>query len=175
VAKRVDSYWELVKPIFSEVNTEDPGSYFESIASLPRPIVLLYATHLCLSEVFNGGFLQFFWNSTGLMAPEAIEGFTVVGMPRLAAVVSQATALLGSPYPRDRDDRWDALLVASGKNEAELEAIFEKAENFYLAFQEATTALSLSDLDTQAWQLARTENGDFQDAATRYARNFANV
>jgi len=29
-------------------------------------MLLLYAAHFCLSEVHNGGFLQLFWNSTGI-------------------------------------------------------------------------------------------------------------
>lgn len=172
MAKILNSYWELVEPIFSDINTEGAASYFASIVAVPRPVLLLYAAHFCIAEVFNGGLLQFFWNSTGVIAPEAIEGLVAVGMPRLAAVLSHATMLLGSPYPRDRDDRWDALLVASGKSASELESIFEKAVNLYLAFQEATLPLSLDELNKEAWELARTENDGFQDAATRYAKRF---
>jgi hypothetical protein len=119
----------------------------------------------------NGGFLQFFWNSTGILAPEAIEGFNAIGMPNLASIVSEATRFLGAPFPRSRDDRWDALLSASDRNEEELEAIFKNNTNFYLAFVEATKGLNLDLLDKKAWALSQTENGDFGNAATKFAQN----
>jgi len=65
---------------------------------------LLYAAHFCLSEVHNGGFLQLFWNSTGVLVPEAIEGYQALGMPKLAATFASAAGVLGSAYPRDREE-----------------------------------------------------------------------
>jgi hypothetical protein len=39
-----------------------PREFAESIAEVPRPGVLLFAAHISLAEVHNGGFLQLFWN-----------------------------------------------------------------------------------------------------------------
>ncbi len=164
-------YWELVEPLFASVSVEDLGSYEISIQNVPRSHLLLFAAHFCLSEVHNGGFLQFFWNSTGLLAPEAIEAFKAIGMPRLASVLAKAAAPLGSPYPRVREDRWDALLVASGRSVEELEEIFRAQSNLHLAFEEATVPLNFEELNRQAWQLAEAENGDFGNAATQYAND----
>jgi Domain of unknown function (DUF4375) len=170
----IDSYWELVEPVFTKIDIDSPASFFASIADVPRPVLLLYAAHFCLSEVHNGGFLQFFKNSTGLITPEAIEGFDAIGMQMLASVVRAAADPLGVPYPRERDSRWDALLVASGRSEEQLKDIFEKAKNLYLAFVKATETLPLDQLSRQAWVLAETESGGFQDAATRYAQGIVN-
>ena len=175
MAEATNSYWNLVEPVFASIDITDSESFVVSTAALPREVVLLHATHFCLSEVHNGGLLQFFWNSTGLIAPEAIAGFIALGMPRIAALVRTAADALGSPYPRDRDSRWDALLQASGRSMRDLKKIFEKNENLYLAFEEATEPLGYLAMNRHAWDLAKSENGGFQEAATRFARSFSRV
>jgi hypothetical protein len=169
------SYWELIEPLFSTIDTGNGPEAFASSASRePRPAVLLYAAHICLAEVHNGGFLQLFWNCAGVLVPEAVTGFTTIGMPTMSALLTDAMLPLGSPYPRDRDQRWDALLMASGRTGRELKRVFKKAENLYLGFVEATKALPFDSLSEQFWHLAKTENGGFQDAATRYAHSVLN-
>ena len=126
---------------------------------------------MCLAEVHNGGTLQLFWNSSGMLVPEGIEGFKVIEMPTMASLLENAAKPLGSPYPRDRDDRWDAMLSASGYSKRRLKSMFKKQENLYLAFYEATEKLHFDKLDQQIWKCAKTENGGFQEAATRYAQS----
>jgi hypothetical protein len=162
-------YWELIEPLFDIVDIDSPEAFFASIQGLNPLTVNLFAAHFCLSEVHNGGFLQFFLNSTGILAQGAIEGLRAIGMPQLAAVVAEASALLGSPYPRDRNERREALLAASGRSEAELQAIFKEASNSYLAFVKATKPFNFKVLNAKAWQLAEEENGDFGNAATACA------
>lgn len=178
MAEELRSYWDLVEPMFQHVDTTDVAKYSKSAEVIPHPVLLLFAAHFCLSEVHNGGLLQFFWNSTGILAPEAIEGFETIGMPELASLVRAAAAPLGSPYPRDRDERWDAMLAATEKSEAELTAIFkeknkvDERKGFYLGFVSATDELGFDELTEQVLELAKSENGGFQEAASRYARRF---
>jgi hypothetical protein len=121
MAESAHSYWDLIEPVLDEINIYDgEANFLKSIQPISRPLVLLYAAHFCQSEVCNGGFLQFFKNSTGVLCPEAIEGFKLIGMPQLASVIETAAALLGSPYPRDREARSNALLAASRLEENEL-------------------------------------------------------
>jgi hypothetical protein len=157
------------------IDFSDHESYSSSVANLPRSIVLLYAAHFFLAEVHNGGFLQFFWNSTGLIAPEAVEGFMAIGMPQLAALLKTTAAPLGSPYPRDRNSRWDALLMASGRSQRELKQIFKRTPNMYLAFAEATKPLLFDEQNRLVWELAESENGGFQEAATRYSQSLDSI
>lgn len=170
--KPINSYWDLLEPQFKYINIyEDPQDYFNSCQKVSRLIVLLYATHMCASEVHNGGFLQLFWNNTGVAVPEALEGYRVMGMSDLAALLESAAKLLGEPYPRGRDDRWDALLVASGRTSEELKAIFDRNDNLYSAFLDATKSLNFVPLDEQFWNLASNEAGGYGEAATKYARS----
>jgi len=46
----------------------------------PLGIQHLYCGHRCQSEVTNGGLYQFFSNTTGLLAPEALFGFREIGL-----------------------------------------------------------------------------------------------
>jgi len=89
----------------------------------------------------------------------------------MASLLEAAALCLGTPYPRKRDDRWDALLVASGQTSRELKETFEKQSNLYLAFAEATKGLPFDSLDKQFWAAAKTENGGFEAAATHYAQS----
>jgi hypothetical protein len=173
----IRSYWDAVEPYYKSINIYgNPAEFATSTAEIPRYVVLLYAAHMCQSEVFNGGFLQLFWNSTGILVPEAIESFKHIGMPELASLVNEAAALVGNPYPREREERWDALLAATGRNEMEMEQIFDKyaalgkPESLYQAFAEATKDLPLDALDRRFWETVKTENSGFEDAATRFAQ-----
>ncbi len=136
-------YWDAVEPFMEVPNIYDgPDTFLSTFAKVPRPIGLVYAAHFCLSEVHNGGFLQFFKNSTGVLAPEALEGFRLIGMPELASVMKTAMDVLGPEYPRDREARWGAILTASPLSTEEIEGIFKEAKNLYLAFAKARCTTS---------------------------------
>ena len=50
----------------------------------------VYATWITEAEVYNGGFNQYFFNSTGLLAPAAAEGYAAIGSPERALIVQTA-------------------------------------------------------------------------------------
>ncbi len=79
--------------------------WLESIQSAPREAALLYSLHWLHLEVYNGGFWQYFYNSTGTSYPEASEGFTAIGMKDVASVVDRAAAKLGAPFPFETNRR----------------------------------------------------------------------
>ena len=106
----------------------------------------MFAAHFCQSEVCNGGFDQFFWNSTGVLAPEAVEGFRQIGQSQVAALVESAMELLGSPYPRDRDERQERLSHVPKP--------------------------SLDSLDQKFFSLIESEAGGFEKAADRLLETF---
>jgi len=164
------SYWELLEPIFESINIyEGPEAYAASIAELPRRCVMLYAMHMSLAEIYNGEFLQLFWNNTGIVVPDAVEGFALIEMPKASALLTRAAGLLGDSYPLNREDRWDALLAGSGLGEAALKASFAGVKNLYLGFQKATEALPFAEMMDELLELAEEENGGFQRAATAFA------
>ncbi|HYV66844.1 MAG TPA: DUF4375 domain-containing protein, partial [Myxococcales bacterium] len=61
-------------------------------------------------EVFNGGFDQYFFNSSGDRAREALAGLELIGAKRTASVVRRAVGLFGPMGPsRERSARWQQM------------------------------------------------------------------
>jgi hypothetical protein len=96
-----EPYWKEVEPIWEDVNIHSGAEPFKkSFRAVRREAGLLIAAVWCQSEVCNGGLGQFFGNSTGVLAPEAVEGFRALGQPQIADLLVQAMGLMGQPYER---------------------------------------------------------------------------
>jgi len=144
------AYWKLIDPIWHKV------SFYKTWGILQRDFTKislkqknLYAVHWADSEICNGGFDQLFENSTGMLGPEAVEGYRAIGMQQCAELVNQACLMLGVPYPRERAERQKrlAILIAS---HPEGRDIFD-------------------ELEKQYYRLKYEESGGLETAADRYA------
>ncbi len=139
-----EQWWGLAEPICNEMEIhEGPEEFARRFARVPRPAGLLYAAHFCQSEVCNGGLFQFFSNSTGVLAPEAIEGFKAIGQDIVAEAIQEACCLFGEPFPRERLLRQSKL--------------------------KAIDSLLLNSLDKKFYENIASENGGFEAAADSYA------
>jgi hypothetical protein len=139
-----EDYWKIIEPIWNEINIYDGTEVFlDTYSKAPREAALLYAAHFCQSEICNGGFSQFFNNSAGVLAPEAVQGFRVIGQSGIATLIENAMLPLGTPYLRDRDQRQLAL--------------------------EGLPPQAFDNLDEQFFALIETEAGGFEVAANRFA------
>lgn len=108
------SYWDHIETACQETCIYNGGVIFcREFARLPAHIGDILAAHWILSEVANGGLHQFFLNSTGVLAPEAAQGFEHMGLPQVADLIRQAMAHFGSTYPRDQHHR-EAFLDSHG-------------------------------------------------------------
>jgi len=72
------------------------------VKSWTKGLQMVWATQLVDDEVNNGGFNQYFFNSSGQFAMEAIEGFELIGAHERAALVSRAVDQLFRDAPRLR-------------------------------------------------------------------------
>jgi hypothetical protein len=139
-----DLPWSLIEPICKEIDIyEGPEEFARTFARVPKPAGLLYATLFCEQEICNGGFNQFFWNSTGVLAPEAVEGFKAIGQNSIAGIIQEACSLFGDTFPRDRSLR-----------QSKLQTIDRQL---------------LKSLDKRFYGMINTENDGFATAADRYA------
>ena len=144
----MSDYWDVVEPFWEAINIYDgPELFLRTVNAVPPLSRLMFAAHFCQSEIPNGGFNQFFWNSAGVLAPETVEGFREIGQLEVATLIEAAMDLLGTPYPRDREERQARLSQAS---EGALDSLDEK----FFAFIE-------------------TEAGGFDEAADRYVERMA--
>jgi len=155
-----ERYWSILEPFWDSIDIDSAESFDRTFKSVPRSVGLLYAAHFCQSEVCNGGFTQFFWNSTGVLAPEAVEGFAVIGQRDVSGVVRRAMSLLGWQYERDRAARWVALRrVDTRKDEQTAPAEpggYQRVKLF-------------EPLEQEFYSLLRSEAGGFEIAADEYA------
>ena len=140
-----EAYWLLVRPIWNAVSISNgPEKFNEEFAEAPLIPRTLFALHWCQSEVCNGGFHQFFWNSTGVLAPEAAIAFETIGMPKTASLVKQGMDWFDNPYPRQTRTRRQKLTLIDRKTQ-------------------------FRGLDDEFFLLWRSENGGFLKAADAYA------
>jgi hypothetical protein len=133
MADAVD-YWTLVEPVWLPLNLtwdEGPEKFVRRYRRVRSEIGHLYAAHWCQSEVCNGGFHQFFSNTTGILAPEALEGFRAIGMVEWAEVLAEAMKHFGTPYPRDRFDREEFLPLLQRRPREEWDPFYKLDERFY--------------------------------------------
>lgn len=101
-----DYYVDHIKSAFEAISIYEGDEVFQrTFHQWPTYIGDLVATHWILTEVYNGGFLQFFLNPTGILAPEAAEGFDRMGLTDASKLVREAMAFFGSPYPREQEER----------------------------------------------------------------------
>jgi hypothetical protein len=132
MANAVDC-WTLVEPIWLPLNQtwDDPEKFVRKFRRVRSEVGHLYAAHWCQSEVCNGGFHQFFSNTTGLLAPEALEGFRAIGMTEWADILAEAMKHFGTPYPRDRDDRDEFLPMRRRRPHEEWDPFHQLDKRFY--------------------------------------------
>ena len=84
----------------------------------------LLAIWLVDSEVNNGGFDQFYWNSAGDLAKEAIEGFATIGAEERAEIVEAANSHFPGQRPsEDRKERQKQLDLIQSSTGSKLSSL----------------------------------------------------
>jgi hypothetical protein len=127
-----EGYWSVLEPYWDQIDIYGgPERFLATYGAVPALVQTLFAAHFCESEVSNGGLHQFFMNSTGVLAPEAVAAFRRIGFAETAAVVERAMAFFGTPYPRRQENRMERLDARRGVTRAEWDPFAEHDEEFY--------------------------------------------
>lgn len=107
-----------------------------------------------VSEIENGGFVQYFLNSSGDLAREALTSLRLIGAPRTAALLQRVMARLGEQATsRDRDTRAQAI----GRTGLADDGAFEEEDNAFYAHPESLWALTVEYCREHRDQLRVTE------------------
>jgi len=144
--------WQLIEPHWEAVSIYDgPIAFLDGFECLSAAARHLFAVWWCDSEVCNGGFHQFFSNSTGVLAPEALEGFQAIGLHETAKVVEIALAKFGDPFPRDRHKRQSALhsIELPGEKRKEWDPFYDLDSRYYAAMKRDSYYQKLDDFARQ--------------------------
>jgi len=90
-------------------NVCEKCEYGEAIEKLNEHERVFYVTQILEQEVNNGGFSQFFYNSSGDFSNEIVDAFTKIGAFKTAEICKKALAVFNGNVPTDRDAREELL------------------------------------------------------------------
>ena len=110
----------------------DEPTYLRSVEPATKGQLGIYAATWYIFEVNNGGHHQFFFNSTGMVWQQALEGFTLLGAEKHKAILEQAVRLFPNAQPsKDRQVRYDQLeAIDSDKFDPLDDQLYGLAEDF---------------------------------------------
>ena len=115
----------IVEPIWDLIGI--PDGHDRRLDDLTPGQRGVYGLQVMLAEVDNGGFDQYFWNSTGSLHSEATEGARLIGAPPWIDLLEEASTLVGDPYPRHRAERLGRLDVLRAAGRERLASLDDRA------------------------------------------------
>jgi len=83
--------------------------YGDAIDKLNEHERVFFVTQILEQEVNNGGFSQFFYNSSGDYSNELVDAFTKIGALKTAEICKKAVTVFNGKVPADRDERAELL------------------------------------------------------------------
>ena len=113
--------------------------YGEDMSVLSDAERIFYITQILEMEVNNGGFSQFFYNSSGDFSNELVNAFTAIGANKTAAICQKAINAFGRDIPVDRDEREEMLDELESD---ELDAILNECDDAFFAYEEDLNKLN---------------------------------
>jgi hypothetical protein len=91
-----------------------PDDVSARLAALPPAYRHIAVTFIFQAEMLNGSVEQFFYNSSGTLAPDVLRALSLMRLPKHAFAVWHGIHMFPEPYPRDLEERRD-IMLASGE------------------------------------------------------------
>jgi hypothetical protein len=107
---RTPSLVEWARQARAKIGDEDRLSYLTdqlhamddaTIDRLPKPLKEIFVVDSFNAEMLNGGVHQYFFNSSGKYAPDAVLALRDLGLNGLADAVQRGIDMFSKPYPTD--------------------------------------------------------------------------
>lgn len=131
--KNIENSWSITEPVWYSGNIYDGYEKYEmSLKNFSAEQRYLFAMIWLDAEVCNGGFVQFFDNSTGIVWEDAYKGYKVIGAEKLYVLMEKVIEIFGTPS-FDREKRWDVL--ENGGDEL-FNKLDECADDYYKVMDE---------------------------------------
>lgn len=123
-----------IEPLWWSVSIYDSSKqYEEDLAPFTVPQRYVFAIQWYISEVENGGHDQFFYNSTGIVWKDALEGLKAIGHETAVKILQTAVDRMGGNPDLDREKRWEQM--------EELEPEFEDLDMEFYAIEDLTNRI----------------------------------
>jgi hypothetical protein len=118
---------------------DNKTQYGEDMSALSEAERIFYITQTLEMEVNNGGFSQFFYNSSGNFSNELVGAFTAIGANATAAICQKAISAFGRDIPVDRDEREEMLDELESD---EFDEILEECDSAFLDYEDNLNELN---------------------------------
>ena len=118
---------------------DEKTHYGEDMSVLSDAERIFYITQTLEMEVNNGGFSQFFYNSSGDFTDELVGAFTAIGANTTAAICQKAINAFGRDIPADTEDRREML---DEMESDELNEILEECDDAFFAYEDDLNELN---------------------------------
>ena len=115
--------------------------YGDRMDKLTEPQKVIFFNQNLEREINNGGFDQFFVNSSGDYAHETLGSLKLVGAEKTAAILQQAIDQFpGAQVPKDRDERNDVR----ENIEEQAGPVWEDLDQKFFAYEDNLNALNIA-------------------------------
>jgi hypothetical protein len=101
--------------------------YEENKKRFSKHQVYVFTILWYIHEVNNGGHDQFYFNSTGIVWEDALNGFGEIGLLDICEIIKESANRLGGYPSKDREERWEQMDVCNA-NFDDLDDRFYKIE-----------------------------------------------
>ena len=118
---------------------DEKSQYGENMSVLSEAERIFYITQTLEMEVNNGGFSQFFFNSSGNFSNELVSAFSSIGANTTAAICQKAIAVFGRDIPVDRGDRQDMLAELESD---EIDELLRECDDAFYAYEDDLNELN---------------------------------
>ena len=126
----------LVIDTFSAI--DEKCEYGDTMEKLNEYERIFYVVQILEQEVNNGGFFQFFYNSSGDHSNEIVDAFTKIGAHKTAEICKKALAVFSSKVPADREERQNLL------ESLDCEDVFDECDDAFYDYEDDLEALNYS-------------------------------
>lgn len=119
----------------------EKANYGDTLEKLNMHERTFYITQSLECEVNNGGFSQFFCNSSGDLSNEIIDAFKAIGALKTAEICKKALSIFPDEIPVDRMQREDLLSSLNWDNVSD---ILETCDRAFFDYEDNLQELNLS-------------------------------
>lgn len=127
--------FDIVEPMWGTISIYDGyEKYLQSAQTFTLEQRYLLAITWYFAEVNNGGHHQFFYNSTGIVWEDALNGFKHFGMNEYTANFQKVIDYCGGTISFDREERY-RMLEKLEENEEEFYKLLDEADNFVFKYE----------------------------------------
>lgn len=110
IENQQNGIFEIIEPLWWSVSIYDSEEkYYSDLEKFTVEQKYIFAIVWYSSEVNNGGHTQFYDNSTGIVAQDALEGYKRIGLIDNYKILKESIARMGGKVFKDREKRQKQL------------------------------------------------------------------